>query len=137
VLTHISESHLRHLAQTAKTQAIAGAAAGVALGVVHGIISMRDRQLRDRYDVAAEGLTHVGTGAILGVLAATSAAVAGVTVAAIAGRGVLAIAVPLVASTVVTGSAHQPIDRLVRSWSEDVVKCLKRTLEHQSSPDVT
>jgi len=131
----VLESPLRYLAQTAKTHAIAGAAAGVALGAVHGIISVRHSRLRDRYDVAAEGLTHVGTGAVLGLLAATTTALAGVSVAAFAGRGILAIAVPLVASTVATGSAHKPVERLVRSWSEDVVEGLKRTLERQASPN--
>jgi len=133
----ILQSRLRHLARIAKTHAIAGAAAGVALGVVHGIISVRHSRLRDRYDVMAEGLTHVGTGAVLGALAATTTALAGVSVAAIGGRGVVAIAVPLVASTVATGSAHKPVERLVRSWSEDVVKGLKRTSQRQASPNVT
>ncbi len=71
-----------------KTNAIAGAAAGVALCVVQGIISVRQSRLRDHYDVdvVAERLTHIGTGAILGVLAATSTALAGVSVAAVAER---------------------------------------------------
>ena len=59
----IARSPLGHLVQkTAKTHAIAGAAAGVAVGVIGGIISVRRSQVRDRYDVAAEGLTHIGTG---------------------------------------------------------------------------
>ena len=94
MLKQILKSPWGHLTQTVKTNAIAGAAAGVALGVIHGIISVRPSQLRDRYDFAAEGLTHVGTGAILGLLAATTTALAGVAVAAFAGRGILAIAVP-------------------------------------------
>ncbi len=57
---------LNQLVQTAKTHAIAGASAGVAVGIVHGVIAVRNSQLRDRYDVMAEGLTHVGTGAVLG-----------------------------------------------------------------------
>lgn len=133
----VLQSPLTHLAQTAKTHAIAGAAAGVALGVVHGIISARHSRLRDRYDVAAEGLTHVGTGAVLGLLAATTSALAGVSVAAFAGRGILAIAAPMVASHVVTGSAHGRVARWVRSWSEDVVKGLRQTSQRQARPDVS
>lgn len=135
--TYVSTSPLSDLAQTAKTHAIAGASAGVALGVVHGLISVRQSRLRDGYDVAAEALTHVGTGAVLGALAATVTVLAGVSVAAIAGRGMLTIAVPLVASTVATGSAHQPVERLVRSWSDDVVKGLRRTLRRQATPNLT
>lgn len=122
-------SPLKQLVQTAKTHAVAGASAGVAVGIVHGVIAVRNSQLRDRYDVMAEGLTHVGTGAVLGALAATVTAFAGVSVAAVAGRGILAIAVPLVASTVATGSAHEPIERFVRGWSKDMVTGLRRTLE--------
>ena len=133
----VSTNPLRHFAQTAKTHAIAGATAGVAVGVIHGIISVRHSQLRDRYDVAAEGLTHVGTGAVLGTLAATIAALAGVSIAALAGRGILSIAVPLVASTVVTNSAHRPVERAVRSWSEDVAEGLRRSMARSSSPNVT
>ena len=136
MLKQISKSPWGPLTQTLKTHAIAGAAAGVALSIINGIISVRPSQLRDRYDFAAEGLTHVGTGAILGVLAATVTALAGVSVGAIAGRGILAIAVPMVASTVVIDSAHKRVARLVRSWSEDVVKGLKQPLQRQPGPDV-
>ena len=122
----ISQGRLGHLAQTAKTHAIGGAAAGIAVGVIDGLVSVRDRQIRDRYDAAAEGLTHIGTGAILGVMAATVTALAGVSVAAIAGRGVLAIALPMVASTVATDMAHGRVQRLVRAWSEDFVRGLKQ-----------
>jgi cobalamin biosynthesis protein CobD/CbiB len=133
----ISDSHLMQLTQIAKTNAIAGASAGVAIGVIHSIVSVRQSPPRDRYGVVAQGLTSVGTGAVLGALAATVTALAGVSVAAIAGRGALAIAVPMVATTVATNSAHKPVERLVRSWSEDVAKGLKRTLEREASPDVT
>ena len=135
--TPISDSPLGQLPQIAKTNAIAGASAGVALGVIHSIVSVRKGPPRDRYDVVAQGLTSVGTGAALGALAATVTALAGVSVAAIAGRGALAIAVPMIATTVATNSAHKPVKRLVRSWSEDVVKGLKRTLEREASPNVT
>ncbi len=122
----ILQNPLGYLTQTAKTHAIAGAAAGVAVGVIDGIMSVRHNQITDRYDAAAEGLTHIGTGTILGVLAATVTALAGVSVAAIAGRGILAIAVPMVASTVVTEIAHERVQRSVRSWSEDFVEGLKQ-----------
>ena len=135
--TPVSASPMGHLVEIAKTNAIAGASAGVAMGVIHSVISARQSPPRDRYDVVAEGLTSVGTGAVLGALAATVTALAGVSVAAIAGRGTLAIAVPMVATTVATNSAHKPVERLVRSWSEDVVKGLKRTLEREASPNVT
>ena len=121
----ISKSPLGHLAQTAKNHAIAGAAAGVAVGVLDGIISLRQSKFEDRYDVAAEGLTLIGTGAILGVMAATVTALAGISVGAVAGRGILAIAVPMVASTLVTDSAHKRVERSVRSWSEHFVDGLK------------
>ncbi len=134
-MPEISTSSLRALAQTAKTHAVAGASAGVAFGVIHGAISIYNRQLKDRYDVAAEGLTHVGTGAILGVLGATATAVAGVSIAAIAGRGILAVAVPLVASSAITSSAHEPVERFMRSWSEDVVNGVKGILHRRDSPD--
>ncbi len=132
----VSETPLRNLLQIAKTNAIAGASAGVAMGVIQGMVSVRQSRLQDRYDVAAEGLTYVGTGAILGALAATVTALAGVSVAAIAGRGILSIAVPLVASTVATGSAHKPTERLVRSWSEDAVNRLKWSLERHGQPKI-
>lgn len=132
----VSTNSLRHFTETAKTHAIAGAAAGVAVGVIHGIISVRHSQLRDRYDVAAEGLTQVGTGAVLGALAATVTALAGVSIGAVAGRGILSIAVPLVASTVVTNSVHKPVERAVRSWSEDVAEGLKRSMTRSSRSDV-
>jgi len=136
MLEHISTSPWGHLTQTVKINAIAGAAAGVALGVIHGIISVHPSQLRDRYDFAAEGLTHVGTGAILGLLSATTTALAGVAVGPVAGRGILAIAVPLVASNLVTGIAHKPANRLARAWSEDVVKGRKRPSQPQARSDV-
>ncbi len=128
---------LRQVARTAKTNAIAGASAGVAVGVVRGIVSLRRSRPRDRYDVAAEGLTHVGTGAVLGVLAAMTGALAGASVAAISGRSILAIAAPLVASTVATASAHEPVERIVRYWSEDVVESLRRSLERRADPNGT
>lgn len=137
VPVQISKSPLGHLAQTAKTHAIAGAAAGVAVGVIDGIISVRQSRVRDRYDVVTEGLTHIGTGAILGVMAASVTALAGVSITAIAGRGILAIAVPMVASTVVTESAHKRVASLVRSWSEDVVTGLKQSLQPPPTPDAT
>ena len=59
--------------------------------------------------MVAEGLTHVATGAVLGALTATVTAAAGVSVA--------------------TGSAHEPVERVVRGWSHDVVTGLRRTLE--------
>lgn len=135
--TPIFKSPLGELAQIAKTNAIAGTAAGVAVGVIDSIISVRQSPPQDRYDVLVQGLTSVGTGAVLGALAATVTALAGVSVAAIAGRGALAIAVPMVATTVATDSAHKPVERLVRSWSEDVVKGLKRTLAREASPNTT
>ena len=133
MLIYVSTSPGGNLAQTAKTQALAGASAGLVLGVIHSVNSVRQSQIRDRYDVAAEGLTQVGTGAILGLLGATSAAVVGVYVAPIVGRGILAIAVPLVASAAITSSVHKPAERLVRAWSEAVVKGLKRILQRQRS----
>jgi hypothetical protein len=66
----ISDSPLGQLPQIAKTNAIAGASAGVAIGVIHSIISVRKSPPRDRYEVVAQGLTSVGTGAALGALAA-------------------------------------------------------------------
>ena len=132
MLEQIPKSTWVHLAQTAKTNAIAGAVAGVALGVIQGAISMRRSQLRDRYDFAAEGLTHVGTGAILGLLSGTTTAFAGVAAAAVAGRGIVAIAVPLVASNLVTGIAHKPVSRLARTWSEGVVKGRNRASPPQA-----
>jgi len=137
VPANISIRPLSYYSQTAKAHAIEGALFGAALGVINSIISVRQSQLEDRYDVVTEALTHVGTGAALGALAATTAGLAGVSVAGIAGRGILGIVVPLVASSVATGSAHRPVERLVRSWSEDVVSGLKRTLERQASSDGT
>ncbi len=134
MVTDISSGYLKTLVQTAKTHAIAGASAGVALGIVHGVISVQERQLRDRYDMAAEGLTHVGTGAILGVIGAMATALAGVSVAAITGRRIVAIAVPLVASAAITSGAHDPVERWVRSRSDDIVAALKRTLERSGQP---
>ncbi len=134
---NISIRPLSYFSQTAKAHAIEGAAFGAALGIINGIISVRESQLQDRYDVATEALTHVGTGAVLGALAATTAGLAGVSVAGVAGRGITAIVVPLVVSSVASGSAHRPVERLVRSWSEDVVSGLRRTLERQASSKVT
>ena len=134
MLEQISESPWGHLTQTMKANAIAGAAAGIALSVIHGIISVRPSQLQDRYDFAAEGLTHVGTGAILGLLAATTTALAGV---AVAGRGIiLAIAVPMVASSLATSIAHKPATRFARALSEDVVKGRNRPSQPQAHSDV-
>ena len=129
MLTSTPMSSLGQLLQTAKTHAVAGASVGLAIGVVHGVIAVRRNPPKDRYDMVAEGLTHVATGAVLGALAATVTAAAGVSVAAVAGRGILTIAAPLVASTVATGSAHEPVERVVRGWSHDVVTGLRRTLE--------
>ncbi len=134
MLPGMSNISLKQLAQTAKTTAIAGAAAGVAVGVVHGIISVRRSHLRDPYDVAAEGLTHVGTGAILGVLGATASALAGVSVAASAGRGILTIAAPMAAGMVVTSSAHERVHHLARTWSERFVRGLKPPPKHLPNP---
>ncbi len=136
MLEQVSRAHWEQLAQTAKTNAIAGAVAGVALGVIYGAISVRRSQLRDGYDFAAEGLTHVSTGAILGILSGTTTALAGVTAAAITGRGILSIAVPLVASNLVTGIAREPVNRLARAWSEGVVKGGNRPSQPQTRVDV-
>ena len=125
MLPDMSDISLKQLAQTAKTTAIAGAAAGVTMGLVRGIISVRRSRLRDPYDVAVEGLTHIGTGAILGVLGASASALAGVSVAASAGRGILTIAVPMAASMVVTSSAHERVHNIARTWSERFVIGLK------------
>ncbi len=125
----VSTASLEGLARTARTHAIAGAIAGVAVGVIHGIASARRGHFNDRYDLAAEGLTYVGTGAVLGATAATATALAGLSVAAVGGRGIAVIAVPLVASTVATSRMHGPVERLVRSWSEEIVAGLKRTIE--------
>jgi hypothetical protein len=101
----------------------------MALGVIRGIVAVRHKQLRDGYDVAAEGLTHVGTGAILGILGATAASVAGVSVAAIAGPGLLTRAAPTVAGTVITGSVQEYVDRFVRPWSYALVTGLKGSFQ--------
>lgn len=124
-----SKSRLKLLVQTARAQAVAGASAGVALGVFRGIIAVRHKQLRDGYDVAAEGLTHIGTGAILGILGATAASLTGVSVAAITAPGLLTRAAPTVAGTIVSSTAHERIDRLVRPWSNYVIAGLKRTFQ--------
>ena len=134
LISHIPRSSLKNLAQIAKTHAIAGASAGVALGIVHGVVSVHESQLRDRYDVAAEGLTHVGTGAILGMLGAVTTAFAGVSVAAVTGRRFLTLAVPLIASLAVTGTAQEPVERIVRSWSGNAVQSLRRALQRKGSP---
>ena len=133
MLKQISESSWGQLTQTVKTNVIAGAAAGIALSVMHGIISVRPSQLQDRYDFAAEALTHVGTGAILGLLAATSTALAGI---AVAGRSILVIAVPMVASSLVTSIAHKPANRFARALSEDVVKGRNRPSQTRARSDV-
>ncbi len=133
----ISAMPLGDFKQTAKANAIAGASAGVALGLIQGIMAAHESPLRDRYDVAAEALTQVGTGAALGALAGTTAALAGVSVASVAGRGILAFAVPLIASTVATGIAHAPVERAVHAWSEDIVGGLKRTLERRAVASTT
>jgi hypothetical protein len=134
MLKQITQGPWGPLTQSVKTNAIAGAAAGIALSLIHGIISVRPSQLHDRYDFAAEGLTHVGTGAILGLLAATTTVLAGV---AVAGRGMLTIAVPIVASSLVTSIAHKPTNRFARALIEDVVKGRNRPSQPQSGSDVT
>lgn len=123
-----SQSSLALLAQTAKTHAIGGASAGLAFGAVQSVIAVHHNRLRNGYDILAEGLTHVGTGAILGVLGAMAASVAGVSVTAITSRRILTVAVPMVASAMVTSGAHQGVYRLVHPWSERAVNGLKRTL---------
>ena len=131
----ISKDTLTLLAQTAKTRAISGAAAGLLFGVIQGVISARRNRLRDGYDLVAEGLTHVGNGAILGVLGALTASVVGVSVAAIAGRGVLTLVAPIAASAIVTGGVHTRVDRLVRPWGEGVAYGLKRALQPKVGPE--
>ena len=129
MLISTSKSTLKFLIQTARAQAVAGASAGMALGLIRGIIAVQYKQLRDGYEVAAEGLTHVGTGAILGILGATAASVAGVSVAAITGPSLLTRAAPTIASTVVTGSVQEYVDRLVRPWSNHVVIRIRRAVQ--------
>jgi len=125
VLIPASASPLKYLVQTAKTQAMAGMAAGMVIGAVHGVVAVRRRRLVTGYDVAVEGLTHVGNGVVLGLLGGVAASVAGVTVAAVVGRGIWVVAAPLVASTVVTGSAQDRVERLIRPVSEGFVEALK------------
>ena len=125
-----------NLVEAAKTSAILGATIGLAAGVFDGILSVRRNRSLDGYDIAADALTHVATGAVLGALGATAAGLAGISLAAVAGRGSLAIAVPLIASAVVTGVAHDPVDRLVRSLSEGAVKGVKRAFQREGSPSV-
>ena len=112
---------MKYLAQTAKTHAIAGASAGVALGLIEGVIAVHQGRSRDRYDIAAETLTHIGTGAVLGALAGATAALAGLSAAGMGGRAVATTTASLVASIAATSVAHSPVERVVRSWSEGVV----------------
>jgi hypothetical protein len=135
VLSPFSSDTFKILTQTARTQAFAGAAAGVTVGFVRGIVSVRVNQLQGGRDVLTEGLTQTGAGAILGVLGALAASAAGVTATAIAGRGVLSIAMPMVASAVVTGSAHEEVVRAVRPWSEGFVRGVSRVLRREAGPE--
>jgi hypothetical protein len=114
--------------ETAKTQALAGAAAGAALGVLRSFVTVHRENLHDGYDVLSEGLTELGTGALLGAVSALAASATGATVAAIAGRGIWTVAAPLVVSTVTSNLAHKRVDRLVRPFSEDLVRGLKESL---------
>jgi hypothetical protein len=122
------QGSLSLITETAKTQAIAGAAAGAAVGILRSIVFLRRTHLRDGYDLMAEGLTEIGTGAALGVLCGIAATASGVTAAAIFGRGILTVAAPVVASAVASSMAHQRVDRLIRPMSEDFVYGLKRAL---------
>jgi carbon monoxide dehydrogenase subunit G len=115
--------------ETARTQAIAGAAAGAALGILRGIVSVRSNRMRDGYDVMTEGLAEIGTGAVLGAMSAVAATATGVTVAAVTGRTVLTVAAPLVASALTSSLAHKRVDRQIRPMSEDFVHGLRQALE--------
>jgi hypothetical protein len=115
--------------ETAKTQALAGAAAGATIGILRGIVSVRHHRLQSGYDVLAEGMTEIGVGTVLGILSSVAATATGVTVAAISGRAVLIVAAPLVASAVTSSLAHNRVDRFVRPITEDFVYGLKRASE--------
>lgn len=118
------------IVETAKTQAVAGAAAGATLGIVRSIVTVHREQLHDGYEVLAEGMTQIGTGAVLGILSGLAASATGATVAAVVGRGVWVIAAPLVASAITSSLAHGRVDRLVRPLSADIVRGLRESLEN-------
>jgi hypothetical protein len=121
----VSKESLGFLTQTARNQAVAGIAAGMALGVLRGLVSVRRDPPRDGYGIAAEGLAHVSNGVILGLLGGMAASLAGVSVAAVAGRGVLTTAAPTVASAIVSFSAQDWVDRLVRPRTDALVRSLR------------
>lgn len=114
------------LIETAKTQALAGAAAGAAIGILRSVVSIRRNRFQSGYDVLAEGMTEIGVGTVLGILSSVAATATGVTVAAISGRAVLIVAAPLVASAVTSSLAHNRVDSVVRPMTEDFVNGLKR-----------
>lgn len=123
------QGSLSLIIETAKTQAIAGAAAGATLGIVRSIVTVHREQLHDGYEVLAEGMTQIGTGAVLGILSGLAASATGATVAAITGRGIWIVAAPLVASAMTSSIAHGRVDRLVRPLSADIARGLKESLE--------
>ena len=115
--------------ETAKTQALAGAAAGATIGILRSIVSIRRNRFQNGYDVLAEGMTEIGVGTVLGVLSSVAATATGIAVAATVGRGVMIVAAPLVASAVTSSLAHNRVDRVVRPMTEDFVNGLKRASE--------
>ena len=129
VFKFVSTPSFQQLAQTARTQAVVGAAAGVTLGAIRGFVLVRRKGARDAFQVATEGITQVGTGAVLGVLGGLAASVTGVSVTAAAGRGILAIAAPVVASAMITSNAHDPVARVIRTWSERLLDGLRGSLQ--------
>ena len=115
--------------ETAKTQALAGAAAGATIGILRSIVSIRRNRFQSGYDVLTEGMTEIGVGTVLGVLSSVAATATGVAVAATVGRGVMMVAAPLVASAVASSLAHNRVDGIVRPMTEDFVNGLKRASE--------
>ena len=127
-----AQSPIGLIAETAKTQAVAGAAAGATLGILHSMVTLHRKQLNDGYEMLAEGMAEVGTWSVLGLLAGLAAGATGATAAVMAGRGVWTIVAPLVAGSVTSSIAYGQVDRVIRPLSTDIARGLKASLASRS-----
>jgi hypothetical protein len=126
------QSPLGLIAETARTQAVAGAAAGATLGILHTIVTLHRKQLNDGYEMLAEGMAEVGTGTFLGLLAGLAAGATGATAVVVAGRGIWTIAAPFVVGALTSSIAYRQVDRVIRPLSADIARGLKVSLESRS-----
>jgi hypothetical protein len=104
----------------ARLGAITGAVTGLGVALAEGFRIVR-RSDASRAEVAAYGLTEVGTGAMLGVIGSLAAAATGAGVAAVLGRSAVSMVASTLAGTLAATASREPAYRTSRRVADRIV----------------